>query len=76
MHLGGKDWDDRIVDHVASKFIRTTARTRVAIRTLATLNAAAERAKRTLSKLSQTSITCTHAGKMLTVPLSAANSRT
>ena len=33
------------------------------------LQAAAERAKRTLSKLPQTSVTCTHAGQMLTVPL-------
>src|SRR5262249_22553725 len=37
---------------------------------LANLRAAAERAKRTLSRLPQTTITCTHAGKMLTVPLS------
>ena len=39
---------------------------------LAALDAAAERAKRTLSKLQQTSITCTHAGKVLTVPLTRA----
>jgi molecular chaperone DnaK len=34
---------------------------------------AAERAKRTLSKLGQTTVTCTHAGKVLTVPLSRAD---
>jgi molecular chaperone DnaK len=33
------------------------------------LQAAAERAKRTLSRLSQASITCTHAGRVLTVPI-------
>src|SRR5262249_44916862 len=40
---------------------------------LAALWAAAERAKRTLSKLSQTTLTCTHAGKKLTVPLTRAD---
>src|SRR5262249_45730024 len=38
-------------------------------RAKAALSAAAERAKRTLSKLTQTTITCSHAGKMLTIPL-------
>ena len=70
VQLGGKDWDDRIVDHVANKFIQVHGEDpRGDPQSLATLNASAERAKRTLSKLSQTSITCTHAGKMLTVPL-------
>jgi molecular chaperone DnaK len=36
---------------------------------MAALTAAAERTKRTLSKLPQASITSTHAGKVLTVPL-------
>lgn len=68
--LGGKDWDDRIVDHVAQRFLeehgsdpRSTPQSLIALR------AAAERAKKTLSKLPQTSITCSHAGKMLTVTL-------
>src|SRR5439155_4162462 len=59
VRLGGKDWDDRIVDYVAGKFQsqfgddpRGDAHARAA------LSAAAERAKRTLSKLSQTNITC------------------
>src|SRR5205823_5587198 len=39
---------------------------------LAGLNYAAERAKRTLSKLQQTNITCSHAGKVMTVPLTRA----
>ena len=43
---------------------------------LADLQAAAERAKRTLSKLPQTTVTCTHAGKVLTVPLTRAEFET
>jgi molecular chaperone DnaK len=71
VRLGGKDWDDRIVDHVAAQFEKTHgADPRTDALSLAALTAAAERAKRTLSKVSQTSITCTHAGKVLTVPLS------
>jgi molecular chaperone DnaK len=70
VRLGGKDWDDRIVDHVANKFRSQYGEDpRSDPQSLASLNAAAERAKRTLSKLSQTSVTCTHAGKMLTIPL-------
>lgn len=70
VRLGGKDWDDRIVEYVANKF---KAQHGVDPRTdpiaLAALNQAAERAKRTLSKLQQTTITCSHAGKVQTVPL-------
>jgi molecular chaperone DnaK len=73
VRLGGKDWDDRIVDYVATQFQRQHGEDpRTDPQSLATLTAAAERAKRTLSKLSQASVTCTHAGKMLTVPLSRA----
>src|SRR5262249_56798692 len=39
---------------------------------LVNLSSAAERAKRTLSKLPQTTLTCMHAGQVLTVPLSRA----
>jgi molecular chaperone DnaK len=70
VRLGGKDWDDRIVDHVASKFLAQHGTDpRQDPIALATLNAGAERAKRTLSKLNQANITCTHAGKVLTVLL-------
>lgn len=70
VRLGGKDWDDRIVDHVAEKFLKQHGEDpRKDPQALAALTAAAERAKRTLSKLPQTSVSCTHAGKMLTVPL-------
>jgi molecular chaperone DnaK len=74
VRLGGKDWDDRIVDYVAGEFQRQHGQDpRTDPVALATLTAAAERAKRTLSKLPQASITCTHAGKVLTVSLTRPN---
>jgi molecular chaperone DnaK len=77
VRLGGKDWDDRIVDHVANKFIAQYGDDpRRDQQSLAALVAAAERAKRTLSKLGQTTVTCTHAGKVLTVPLTRAEFET
>lgn len=73
VRLGGKDWDDRLVDHVARRFQQQhSADPRQDALALANLNAAAERAKRTLSKLGQTTITCTHAGKVLAVPVTRA----
>src|SRR5438105_12284663 len=74
VRLGGKDWDDRLVDHVAQKFIAQHGDDpRSHPQSLIALQTAAERAKRTLSKLSSTSVTCTHAGKMLTVPITRAD---
>jgi molecular chaperone DnaK len=71
VRLGGKDWDDRIVDYVADQFQRQTGSDpRSDPLSLANLQSAAERAKRTLSKLGQTSVTCMHGGRVLTVPLS------
>lgn len=73
VRLGGKDWDDRIVDYVAQKFLEKYGDDpRRDARSLAALSAAAERAKKTLSKLTHTTVTCSHAGKMLVVPLSRA----
>lgn len=70
VRLGGRDWDDRIVDHVATKFKEEHGSDpRENPQSLAALIAGAERAKRTLSKLNQTTITCSHAGKILSVPL-------
>ncbi|HEY4000501.1 MAG TPA: Hsp70 family protein, partial [Candidatus Xenobia bacterium] len=70
VRLGGKDWDDRIIEHVANQFAkRHGTDPRTSPQSLANLASAAERAKRTLSKLPQTSVTCSHEGKMLTVPL-------
>ncbi len=74
VRLGGKDWDDRIVDHVAAQFLKLfNTDPRSDPKALASLRASAERAKRTLSKLPQASVSCTHAGQMLTVPLSRAD---
>ena len=73
VRLGGKDWDDRIVDHVANQFLRQYADDpRTNPQSMAALSAAAERAKRTLSKLNQATVTCTHNGKVMTVPLTRA----
>jgi molecular chaperone DnaK len=73
VRLGGKDWDDRIVEFVANQFkAKFGEDPRTDPVTLAGLNASAERAKRTLSKLQQTNITCSHAGKVITIALSRA----
>jgi molecular chaperone DnaK len=77
VRLGGKDWDDRIMEYVANQFQKQHGEDpRTDPQSYATLAAAAERAKRTLSKLPQTSITCSHRGKVLTVPLSRAEFET
>jgi molecular chaperone DnaK len=69
--LGGKDWDDALVNHVADKFLAAYGTDPKADpQSLALLHAAAERAKRTLSKVDQATITCTHAGHKLTLPMS------
>ncbi|HJZ94502.1 MAG TPA: Hsp70 family protein [Gemmataceae bacterium] len=71
VRLGGKDWDDRIVNHVAEAFhARYGEDPRADAQSLAVLQAASERAKRTLSKLDQASVTCNHAGRKLAVPIS------
>ena len=70
VRLGGKDWDDRIIDHVANQFLKEYGEDpRSDPKSFTLLAAAAERAKRTLSKLMQTTITCTHSGKVLSVPV-------
>ena len=70
VRLGGKDWDDRIVDFVAEKFIAQHGEDpRKDPLSHVNLVAAAERAKRTLSKLLKTSIVCTHAGKVLSLSI-------
>ncbi|MGH7169519.1 MAG: Hsp70 family protein [Gemmataceae bacterium] len=74
VRLGGKDWDDRIIDHVANLFKRQSGiDPRDDPQALVNLASAAERAKRTLSKLPQTTLTCMHAGQVLTVPISRAD---
>ncbi len=77
VRLGGKDWDDRIVNHVAAQFLKQHGSDpRVDSMALVNIQAAAERAKRTLSKLPQTSVTASHGGKVLTVPLTRAEFET
>ncbi len=73
VRLGGKDWDDRIVEHVAAQFQKETGLDpRTDPLTMVSLSAAAERAKRTLSKVPQTTVRCQHAGRVVTVPLTRA----
>jgi len=73
VRLGGKDWDDRIINHVADLFQKQhQSDPRNDPQSLANLRASGERAKRTLSKLPQTTVTCTHAGKVLSTPLTRA----
>lgn len=70
VRLGGKDWDERLVDHVAGLFLKEHGSDpRTNPQTMVNLSASCERAKRTLSKLNQTTITCSHEGKILTVPV-------
>ncbi|MGL4552481.1 MAG: Hsp70 family protein, partial [Gemmataceae bacterium] len=70
VRLGGKDFDDRIVQHVADEFIKAHGTDpRDDAQSLAALRAAAERAKRTLSKLPKTTLTCQHEGKSLSVAM-------
>src|SRR5262249_4572429 len=73
VRLGGADVDGRIVDQLVTKFKEANgADPRTDPVSLAALYASAERAKRTLSKLNQANITCTHAGKYLTVSVTRA----
>jgi len=73
VQLGGKDWDDRVVKHAAEVFRQAHGTDPMADpQSLAMLQSSAERAKRTLSKLEQASVTVAHAGRKLQVPLSRA----
>jgi molecular chaperone DnaK len=70
VRLGGKDWDDRVVTMVAEQF-----KNKYGVNPLddeqshAMLQASAERAKRTLSKVDRATITCTHGGTKINVPI-------
>jgi len=71
VRLGGKDWDDRLVNHVAEAFVAAYGDDpRNDAQSLTMLQSAAERAKRTLSKLEHASVTVNHAGRKLAVPVS------
>ncbi len=73
VRLGGHDWDTRIADYVANEFVQKfRGDPRQDAKSRAQLFAAAERAKRTLSKLEHTTVTCSHDGHTHTTPLSRA----
>src|SRR5262249_40694150 len=73
VRLGGEDFDQRLVEHVAGLFReKHESDPREDPQSLAVLKAAAERCKRTLSKLNQATLTCSHAGKVLSVPVTRA----
>ncbi len=74
VRLGGKDWDDRLVNFAADQFQKKYGSDpRQDMQSLAMLNAAAERAKRTLSKVDQTTLTVAHGGHKLTLPITKAD---
>ncbi|HEX4608442.1 MAG TPA: Hsp70 family protein [Urbifossiella sp.] len=72
VRLGGKDWDDKLVDWAADRFQRETggSNPRLDPLSLVALQAAAERTKRTLSKVEETSLTVSHDGRQHRVALS------
>ncbi|MGL6095726.1 MAG: Hsp70 family protein, partial [Fimbriiglobus sp.] len=73
VRLGGKDWDDRLIQHAAGRFRDQFGDDpRDDPQSVAMLQASAERAKRTLSKVEQASITVAHHGHKMTVPLTRA----
>ncbi|MFM8271767.1 MAG: Hsp70 family protein [Gemmata sp.] len=73
VRLGGRDWDERLVNWAADKFAHQCgADPRTDPQSLAALYATAERVKRTLSKVEQTSFTASHGGYKFTFPLSRA----
>ena len=56
-HLGGEDFDERLVNHFASEFQRKHKKDlKTSARALRRLRTACERAKRTLSSTAQTTI--------------------
>jgi len=71
VQLGGKDWDDRLLNYVADQFRQAHGEDPLSDpQSVVLLQAAVERAKRALSKLDQASITCSHNGKKMSVPVS------
>jgi molecular chaperone DnaK len=73
VRLGGKDWDDRLAGWAAERFQeKYGSDPRSDDQSAAMLQAAAERAKRALSKVEQASITVAHDGHRLTLPITRA----
>jgi len=74
VRLGGRDWDQRIVDHAAARFLaeRPGDDPRADPLTLQTLYKEAEAAKRTLSERSKTQLVYSHQGRQMGLCLSRA----
>jgi molecular chaperone DnaK len=70
VHLGGIDWNDRIVDYVAAEFkARYAMDPRESPATLQMLRHESDQAKITLTSGTEASIPCRHEGKAMTVKL-------
>jgi molecular chaperone DnaK len=68
VHLGGIDWNDRLVDHVAEEFkARHGLDPRQSPATLQMLRHDADQAKITLSENQVATISCRHEGKVISV---------
>ena len=74
VRLGGRDWDRRIVDHAAARFMAEHPGDdpRDDPATLQGLFKEAEEAKRTLSERAKTRLVCTHHGHRTAIELSRA----
>jgi molecular chaperone DnaK len=71
VHLGGKDWDDRLVHHVAEKFLRTHGLDpRLEPAHYQDLLERAEQAKKDLTQRLTTVLNCNYAGRALRVEVS------
>jgi molecular chaperone DnaK len=71
VHLGGIDWNDRIVDYVAEEFkARHGIDPRESPESLHVMRFDADQAKIALSETSVVTVGCRHAGKSLSVQLS------
>jgi len=70
VHLGGRDWDERLADWAAEQFRQHFhSDPRDDPRSYAHLLTTAERTKRTLSKIEQTTLTVLHDGHRLVLPV-------
>jgi molecular chaperone DnaK len=70
VRLGGKDWDDRLAGYVAEQFRQQFGSDpRADPQSANMLQASCERAKRTLSKLDQATVTAVNGGQKMTVPV-------
>ena len=70
VHLGGIDWNDRIVDYVAGEFqSRHGSDPRTSPESLQMMRYDCDVAKIALSEHSQSMVTCRHQGKTITVPI-------